>query len=94
MTKVIYREYYDRTLSLKRLKDDDSVKMLDLIFANRIYDMGSVINFNGGIAEQGTLYFYTNLLSDRSTDITGKYKGFENSFQAGIDTLVEQCYSE
>lgn len=92
--QLVTPEYYDRTLSLKRLKDDDSVKMLDLIFANRIYDMGSVINFNGGIAEQGTLYFYTNLLSDRSTDITGKYKEFENSFQAGIDTLVEQCYSE
>ena len=38
--QLVTPEYYDRTLSLKRLKDDDSVKMLDLIFANRIYDMG------------------------------------------------------
>ena len=89
--QLVTPEYYDRTLTHKRLKDEESVEMLDIIFANRIYDMGSVINFNGGVESEGTLYFYTDLLGDRNDAISSHFETRKASYQAGIDMLVAQC---
>ena len=89
--QLVTPEYYDRTLTHKRLKDEESVEMLDIIFANRIYDMGSVINFNGGVESEGTLYFYTDLLGDRNDAISSHFETRKASYQAGIDQLVAQC---
>lgn len=91
--QMVTPEYYDRTLAHKRLKDDDSIEMLDRIFSNRTYDLGSVLNFNNGDPYQGTLYFYTDLLGDRSDDIISHYNSRKNIYQAGIDALVAQCYN-
>lgn len=91
--ELVTPEFYDRTLSFKRLKDDDSIEMLDIIFANRIYDLGSIFNFNSGDPNQGTLYFYTSLVSDRSDAIELLYDQMEYSYLVGIDTLIMQCYN-
>ncbi len=90
--ELVTPEYYERTLTLKRFKDEDSADMLDLIFRNRTYDLGSVFNFNNGNEYIGTLYFYTNLLGEKSDDIISKYTSQESVFQAGIDQLIAQCY--
>ncbi len=90
--KLVTPEYYDMVLSHKSLKDDNSVKMLDIILANRIYDMGSAFNFNGGNEVNGTLYFYTNLLGEKSNNIMSMYSMYKESYQAGIDALIAQCY--
>ncbi len=38
--KIITPAYYDKTLIGKYTRDDESVEMLDLIFNNRVYDVG------------------------------------------------------
>ncbi len=91
--QLVTPEYYDRTLAHKRLKDDDSVEMLNIIFGNRIYDMGSVINFNAGTESEGTLYFYTDLLGDKSNNIISWYNTRKGVYQTGIDALIAQCYN-
>ena len=45
--------YYDIALNGKYVRDEESSEMLDIIFANRVYDIGLIGNF-GGIL--GTLY--------------------------------------
>ena len=95
--ELVTPEYYDRTLTYKRFNDDESGEMLDLIFRNRTYDMGSIFNFNGGIDYQGTLYFYTDLLGDKASKgqkIMSHFESRKALYQAGIDDLVDQCYSD
>lgn len=44
---TLRRAYYDITLSGKVVSDRDSNEMLDLIFANRIYDIATIYNWGG-----------------------------------------------
>lgn len=89
--ELVTPEYYDRTLTLKRFEDTESGEMLDLIFRNRTYDLGSVFNFNSGDPYVGTLYFYTNILGEKSNELMSKYNTFKNVFQTGLDDLLEKC---
>ena len=90
--ELVTEEYYDRTLTYKRFQDDESRDMLDLIFRNRTYDLGTIFNFHGG-DNDGALYFYTHLIGDLKTDIVSLYESKKNSYQSGLETLLEQCYA-
>ena len=89
---TLTRAYYDTALNDRYIRDQDSSEMLDIIFGNRIYDLGAVFNFNGGVEYEGTLYFYTDLMGDKNDDILSWYNTRRDSYQAGIDALVEQHY--
>ncbi len=90
--EMVTEEYYDRTLTYKRFQDDDSREMLDLIFRNRTYDLGTIFNFHNGGGD-GSLYFYTKLIGKLSTDIVSTYEGLKDNYQAGLNEFIEQCYS-
>lgn len=90
--QIVNPEYYERTLTYRRIQDDESGEMLQYILNNRTYDMGAIFNFKGGENMAGTLGFYTNLIMNYSTDITSQWESSVNSFQTGIDNFVEQCY--
>lgn len=91
--EIVAPEYYDRTLDLKRFMDEESAEMLDLILYNRTYDFGSVFNIHSGMEYNGTLYFYTNMLGERRTDIASAYDALEQTFKTGIDAIVAMCYN-
>ena len=78
--------YYDEALKLKVFNDEDSERMLDLIFDNRTYDLGAVYDFAGPNA--GMLQFYTSMLSSRSSDIVSNYESKRQSFQSAIDAVI------
>ena len=44
-------EYYDRTLKLQATRDDESGRMLDIIFASRVFDLGAIYNWGGVCAQ-------------------------------------------
>ncbi len=83
--------YYDNAICQKSLQDSDSVEMLDIILCNRVFDMGSAFNFNDGYEHEGTLYFYTDFVGERSDAIASHYEERKAGFQAGIDKLLAQC---
>jgi len=39
--------YYEVTLKTKMARDDDSAEMLDIIFTNRVWDLGEIANYGG-----------------------------------------------
>lgn len=78
--------YYDEALKLKVFNDEDSERMLDLIFDNRTYDLGAVYDFAGPNA--GMLQFYTSMLSSRSSDIVSNYESKRQSFLSAIDAVI------
>lgn len=91
--EMVTPEYYERTLTYKRFKDDDSRDMLDLIFRNRTYDLGTVFDFSTGAAGSGSLYFYTTLLSDESGNIASLYEQKQQSFESALQNLIDECWN-
>lgn len=78
-------EYYDRTLKYKRFPDDEeATEMLDLIFRNRSYDIGAVMNFGDDM-----LYFYDQMLIENSNTHISKLDANRDRYQEAIDEFVE-----
>lgn len=78
-------EYYNRTLKYKRFPDDaEAAEMLDLIFRNRSYDIGAVMNFG-----EDMLYFYDQMLVDNTNIHISKLDANRDRYQEAIDDFVD-----
>ena len=72
--------YYDITLKTKMSRDDESEEMLDILFANRIFDLGHIFNF-GGIF---------NLVKSETDDFVSRYEAIEEKANAEIQKLIDE----
>ena len=80
--------YYETTLKGKSTRDEESAAMLDLIFANRAYDLGNVYAW-GGMFNAIWNLTYTNDLNLAST-IEKKYDAMQQAMQKTIDIFLEE----
>ncbi len=71
---------YETVLGDKLVRDTRSTEMLDLIFENRVYDLGLIWDF-GAITDK--------LLQNKSTDVVSMLASVENKVQDSIDDLME-----
>ena len=46
-TSTVKTNYYERIIKMQKIQDEESEKMLDFIFDNRVYDIGALFNWNG-----------------------------------------------
>ena len=74
--------YYDTMLKTKISRDDESGEMLDIIFANRIYDMG-YLYWNGPVLDP-----YVSLARSGSTDIMSYIERNESRIETAIGRTV------
>ena len=82
-------EYYDRTLKYKRFPDDEEAsEMLDIIFRNRLYDIGAVLNF-GTDWPQAMLYFYPEILRTGSNTHISTLDTYRDIWQDAIDEFID-----
>jgi len=65
---TIIKAYYDINLKTKLARDDESVAMLDLLFAERLYDIGIAFNWNN---IQG---FYQDVVRSASFNFASLYE--------------------
>ncbi len=80
--KLITPAYYDKTLIGKYTRDDESVDMLDIIFKNRMYDVGNLYTV-GNIQEQ-----VTNLLrNNQPGGLSAMYQSYSGPALAEIKEL-------
>ena len=56
--------YYSQTLQLQALTDNDDARMLDLIYDNRFYDLGSMFNWANG----ALIGFYGNVIANSASN--------------------------
>ena len=82
------REYvmtaiYETTLVNKVIRDEESGEMLDLIHANRVYDIGYI--FNWGSASS----FIADFAANNTTDFASSYARVESRIQSAIDAYME-----
>lgn len=91
LAKASYTEltpaYYETTLKYKASRDEDSADMLDIIFANRVYDLGEYCNF-GGVADIVSSVCRDNSLGTAS-EYESRKKSIESSLQEMMDAIAE-----
>lgn len=76
--------YYDTAIKGKALRDEESIEMLDIIFENRIYDLGVTFNI-------GSIYSMLNtLVFDGNINIASYYKKIEKKTQKSLDDFIEK----
>jgi len=81
---TLRRAYYDITLSGKVVRDRDSNEMLDLIFANRVYDVVTIYDW-GGLAS----YFTGTLVTAGSNNFSSFMKKVSAKAEKSITDTIE-----
>lgn len=75
--------YYQDTIKSQKTQDPESEEMLDLIFANRVYDIASVFNF------EDALYVYTNVLTGSSNNLVSRIDSAEGKINTAIQATID-----
>lgn len=74
--------YYEVSLIGKSTRDEESGEMLEMIFAGRVFDLGSIYAF-GGFEDQ-----YMNLGKIGATDVASMYAKYESATVTAIDKFI------
>ena len=82
---TVIKSYYDINLSTKLVRDEESSEMLDIIIANRIFDIGYV--YNGVTGNLGTLI--NELINAKKTTFASTLESREASVEKALDKLLE-----
>ncbi len=77
------KAYYEVNLRYRDLRDDESEEMLDIIFANIVYDIGQCYDF-GGLSSM-----FSELAKNRSADIVSSIESRKSEAQSSINELKE-----
>jgi ABC-type glycerol-3-phosphate transport system substrate-binding protein len=75
--------YYDVVLQRKYTRDEESGEMLDIIFANRVYDIGAVYAFGNVFLD------FINLASRYDRNIVSYYERRQSQMERQIERVVE-----
>ncbi len=76
-------EYYEVTLKNKYQRDESSAEMLDIVFRNRIWDLGYIVNF-ASLSDQ-----MTSAIAKGTETFTSIYEKYENRTQKAIDSYID-----
>ncbi|MPM74517.1 hypothetical protein SDC9_121505 [bioreactor metagenome] len=76
--------YYDLTITHKTMRDPESAEMMDIILANRYFDMAIIYNWGGWYQ-----YFY-NLWGTSGSNFASTYESAKDKTIAEINTTVDE----
>ena len=82
--KIVRPAYYDVTLQVKLTRDEKSAEMLDLIFSNRVFDLGWLIN-PANIKYSGII----EPMIKKNNDFASVYAKLTKSAEASIEKVIE-----
>lgn len=82
---TIQPAYKDVALKGKYVRDVESLAMLDIIFANRVFDIGIIYDFGGFSAAYGTIYSAKN---GAASLYASKEAAIETGIQKFIDSIT------
>ena len=80
---TVQKEYYDVCLTRKYSRDEDSREMLDLIFGNRVYDVGAYYQI-GGFTSQ-----INSLTMTDDTNVASMYASGKRKAERDIASIIE-----
>lgn len=76
--------YYETTLKGKATRDSDSDAMVDLIFANRIYDLGDIYDIGTWPS-----FVLVELITTKKKNVVSSYESYQKKIVTEIDKFVE-----
>lgn len=83
--KIVFPAYYEIALKVKYAHDDESVKMLDMIVENRIFDFGYVYDNWRGVS-----FLFQDMLGTKKTsDFASNYASKGRAAELYYDSLFE-----
>lgn len=80
---TVANAFYDVCLTGKYIRDTESEAMIDLIFDNKVFDLGFILNIGG---YSGVIQGLEKAASD---DVVSKYESIKSTAQATIDKYIE-----
>ena len=81
--KTVIPQYYNMVLSQKFARDEDSIEMLDIIFKNRIIDLGVIYNW-GNVNTQLKAY-----AEKSNSDIASFAASISSQIETSIEKMVD-----
>ena len=81
--KTVFPNYYELCLKTRNARDNESEKMLDLVFNRMVIDLGDTIWM--GILRDGV---FLTMFRDNNRDIVSKLESMSGSIQAEIDKVM------
>ena len=86
--KIVNPEFYDRILSARMVHDEDSIRMLDIIFEHRTYDIGLIFTI-GGV--EGIVLISSKVQLEKAPGtIASSISSMKSSVEEGIKDFVDQ----
>lgn len=87
-TDTIKDAYFEVIMKGRKIEDEESLDMLDIIFDSRVYDLGSIYNW-GGTSEFDTSSI-TGFLNDIAFSTTKEFASTWESIASKVQTAMEQ----
>lgn len=81
--KYVRDAIYETTLTVKSLRDENAVRMLDLVDSSRVYDIGFIYDW-GGVGSM-----LVSMCSTNNTDLASKYAGVEPLLYSNIEDYLK-----
>lgn len=83
--------YYETILKKRSLKDDESERVLDILFENRVYDLGAIYGWGQttGIFDADSLTNFLNgiAVSGQNT-FASKWETIEGKVKTGMEQTI------
>ncbi len=83
-TNTLKSTFYDVVLSGVTVRDEESRDMLDIIFNNRVFDIGFTYNWGNMNS------IYSNLIAKNSNDLSSGYASVEKAANKAMSKAIEQ----
>lgn len=82
--ELLRTAYYDVTLQAKLTRDEESVEMLDIIFSNRVLDLGWANNF--GNVQYSGIY---NQIKSGNNDFASAFAKIQSKAESDVEKLIK-----
>ena len=90
-TETTKYAYYQTILKDRYSKDDTTEEILDLIFANRVYDIGIVYNFGGSVWDANSLANFMNTVAFSGTQtFASTLDSISSVVQSDLEKTLEE----
>ena len=80
--KSLKEAYYETVLKLQSVESDDDARMLDIVFSNRLYDLGGIYNWGGLIG------VYSHCLRNNA-GLASYWESIQGQVESEMDATLE-----
>lgn len=93
--EYVKNKYYDVLLKSRRVVDNESSEMLDIIFNNRVYDLGVIYNWGGeSIWDPNSLANFINEIAKSGQNTyASSYAAIEDKIKTAMNDTIETIKS-